>query len=126
MHLTLSPLVILFASGFLVALVAIASILLNDQKVGSAALAAALAAGFAAYTAGTIYAEGLLVVLTNQTSNLWGGAGLVGFAYRHHHRPVPDRSACAGAGHEPAAVDSVCGCHRQHRPACHGGATVLA
>lgn len=72
MNLTLSPLVILFASGFLVALVAIASILLNDQKVGSAALAAALAAGFAAYTAGTIYAEGLLVVLTNQTSNLWG------------------------------------------------------
>ena len=72
MNLTLSPLVILFASGFLVALVAIASILLNDQKVGSASLAAALAAGFAAYTAGTIYAEGLLVVLTNQTSNLWG------------------------------------------------------
>jgi hypothetical protein len=72
MDITFTPLIALFAGGFLVALGGIASILLRDRKVGSAALAAALCGGFAAYTAGTIYSEGVLPVLTNQASNMWG------------------------------------------------------
>lgn len=72
MNLTLTPLLALFAGGFLAALIAIGSILLRDHKIGSAALAAALCGGFAAYTAGTIYAEGLMPILTNQASNMWG------------------------------------------------------
>jgi hypothetical protein len=72
MEITFTPLIALFAGGLLVALGGIASILLRAQKVGSAALAAALCAGFAAYSAGTIYSEGLLPVLANQTSNMWG------------------------------------------------------
>lgn len=72
MNLALTPLTALFAGGFLVAVAAIASIVMREQKIGSAALAAALCGGFAAYTTGTIYAEGVLPVLANQSSNLWG------------------------------------------------------
>lgn len=72
MNLAFTPLTALFTGGFLVAVAAIISIVMRDQKVGSAALAAALCGGFAAYTAATIYAEGLLPILANQTSNLWG------------------------------------------------------
>lgn len=72
MDLSLTPLIALFAGGFLVALAGIAMIVLRAQKVGSAALAAALCGGFAAYTAGTIYSEGVLPVIANQTSNMWG------------------------------------------------------
>jgi hypothetical protein len=72
MDITLTPLIALFAGGFVVALGAIASILLRDQRIGSAALAAALCAGFTAYTAGTIYSEGVVPILANQTSNMWG------------------------------------------------------
>lgn len=72
MNLALTPLTALFAGGFLVAVAAILSIVMREQKIGSAALAAALCGGFAAYTAGTIYSEGLAPVLANHTSNLWG------------------------------------------------------
>jgi hypothetical protein len=72
MNFTLTPLIALFAGGFVAALIAIGSIILRDQKLGSAALAAALCGGFAAFTAGTIYSEGVLPVLANQTSNMWG------------------------------------------------------
>jgi hypothetical protein len=72
MTFTITPLIGLFAVGFLVALVAIGSILARDVKVGSAAIAAALAAGFAAYTAGTIFSEGVEPVFANQTTNMWG------------------------------------------------------
>lgn len=72
MPFTLTPLIALVAGGFLAALIAIGSIALRDRKIGSAALAAALCAGFAAYTAGTIYAEGVMQVLTNQIANMWG------------------------------------------------------
>jgi hypothetical protein len=72
MNLTFTPLIALFAGGFIAALIAIGSILLRDHKVGSAAVAAALCGGFAAYTAGTIYSEGVMPILTNQASNMWG------------------------------------------------------
>jgi len=42
------------------------------ETIGSPAIAAALAGGFAAYSGVTIWAEGLMPVLTNNTSNLWG------------------------------------------------------
>ncbi|MXO50102.1 hypothetical protein GRI42_02140 [Erythrobacter gaetbuli] len=47
-------------------------ILAGSPKTGSATLAAALAAGFAAFTAVTIAREGVLLVWTNHTENLWG------------------------------------------------------
>jgi hypothetical protein len=72
MPFTLTPLIAPVAGGFLAALIAIGSIVLRDRKIGSAALAAAICAGFAAYTAGTIYAEGVMQVLTNQIANMWG------------------------------------------------------
>jgi hypothetical protein len=72
MNFTITPLIGLFAGGFLVALIAIGSILARDLKVGSAALAAALCGGFAAYSAGTIFSEGVEPVFANQTTNMWG------------------------------------------------------
>ncbi len=72
MDITLTPLIALFAGGFVAALAAIATIVLRERKVGSAALAAMLCAGFATYTAGTIYSEGVLPVLANQSGNMWG------------------------------------------------------
>ncbi|MBY6014729.1 hypothetical protein KUV75_07430 [Qipengyuania gaetbuli] len=51
---------------------AIGYVLAGSPKIGSATLAAALAAGFAAFTAVTIAREGVLLVWTNHTENLWG------------------------------------------------------
>ena len=45
---------------------------LISEKVGSAALAAALSGGFGAFTAITILYEGVLPVWLNHTQNLWG------------------------------------------------------
>lgn len=72
MPFTLTPLIALVAGGFLATLIAVGSIVMRDTKIGSAALAAGLCAGFAAFTAGTIYSEGLMQVLTNQIANMWG------------------------------------------------------
>ena len=52
--------------------IAIAYILATAPKVGSAILAAMLAAAFAAYTAGQIYAEGVVMFWENHTANLTG------------------------------------------------------
>jgi len=61
------------ASGGIVAAVAVLLYVLSGSpKVGSAILAAALSAGFAAYTAVTIAQEGVVLVWTNHTQNLWG------------------------------------------------------
>jgi hypothetical protein len=61
------------ASGGIVAAVAVLLYILSGSpKVGSAILAAALSAGFAAYTAVTIAQEGVVLVWTNHTQNLWG------------------------------------------------------
>jgi hypothetical protein len=72
MNVTLTPLLGLFAGGLLAVLIAIGTIVLSDRKVGSAELAAALCGGFAAFTAGVIYAEGALLWVTNHTANMWG------------------------------------------------------
>lgn len=68
----LAPYLALFAGGLVAALAAIGSIVMRRDTIGSPALAAALAAGFAAYSGITIWAEGLTPVLVNHTSNLWG------------------------------------------------------
>ncbi|MEX0343138.1 MAG: hypothetical protein AB3N06_11155 [Erythrobacter sp.] len=63
----------LLASGGIVAAVAVLLYILSGSpKVGSAILAAALSAGFAAYTAVSIAQEGVVLVWTNHTQNLWG------------------------------------------------------
>ena len=72
MDMTLTPLIALFAGGFAIALAAIISVAWKPRQVGSAVLAAALGAGFAAYTAGTIASEGVMQVVTNHTTNMWG------------------------------------------------------
>ncbi|MBX7513036.1 hypothetical protein K3179_00600 [Qipengyuania sp. GH38] len=53
-------------------MLALGYVLAGSPKVGSAILAAALAAGFGAFTAVTIANEGVLLVWTNHTQNLWG------------------------------------------------------
>jgi hypothetical protein len=72
MDAALTPYAALFIGGLVAALVAIGWVLAKPQSSGSPALAAALAAGFGAYTAVTIWAEGVMPVLANHTSNLWG------------------------------------------------------
>ncbi|WP_232725704.1 hypothetical protein [Qipengyuania seohaensis] len=63
---------ILAAGGLASAVIALGYILAGSPKIGSGILAAALAAGFAAFTAVTIAREGVLLVWTNHTQNLWG------------------------------------------------------
>jgi hypothetical protein len=72
MDLALTPYVALFIGGIAAILVAVGWVLARRDTVGSAAIAAALAGGFAAYSGVTIWAEGLMPVLANHTSNLWG------------------------------------------------------
>lgn len=68
----MTPFVALFLGGLIAALIAVVTILSIRQETGSAALAAALAGGFGAYTAVTIAFEGVLPVWLNHTQNLWG------------------------------------------------------
>ena len=63
---------ILAAGGLASAVIALGYILAGSPKIGNAVLAAALAAGFGAFTAVTIAREGVLLVWTNHTQNLWG------------------------------------------------------
>jgi hypothetical protein len=72
MDLVLTPYLALFLGGIAAILVAIGWVLARRETIGSPAIAAALAGGFAAYSGVTIWAEGLMPVLTNNTSNLWG------------------------------------------------------
>ena len=72
MPIALTPYFALFIGGLAATLVAVGWVLARRDLVGSAALAAALCGGFAAYTAVTIWSEGLMPVLVNHTSNLWG------------------------------------------------------
>jgi hypothetical protein len=72
MGFALTPYLALFAGGLAATLVAIGWVIARGQKIGSAALAAALCGGFSAYTAVTIWAEGVMPVIANHTSNLWG------------------------------------------------------
>ena len=72
MDLALTPYVALFIGGIAAILVAVGWVLARRDTIGSPALAAAVAGGFAAYSGVTIWAEGLMPVLANHTSNLWG------------------------------------------------------
>jgi hypothetical protein len=72
MDITFTPYLALFVGGLAAALLAVAWVLAKPQSIGSPALAAALCGGFAAYSGVTIWAEGLMPVLVNHTSNLWG------------------------------------------------------
>ncbi|BBI21305.1 hypothetical protein EKJ_21520 [Qipengyuania flava] len=62
----------LAAGGAVAAIAVLAYILSGSPKVGSAALAAALSAGFGAFTAITIAQDGVVPVWTNHTQNFWG------------------------------------------------------
>ncbi len=68
----LTPHLALFAGGLVATLIAVCWVLAKPKTIGSPVIAAALSAGFAAYSGVTIWAEGLLPVLINHTSNLWG------------------------------------------------------
>lgn len=72
MDINFTPYIALFAGGLAAALVAIGWVLARREAIGSPVLAAALCAGFAAFTGVTIWAEGVMPVLVNHTSNLWG------------------------------------------------------
>jgi hypothetical protein len=66
------PFLALMIGGLACALVAIATVVLRPDGKGNPVLAAALAAGFSAFTAITIVTEGVTPVLVNHASNLWG------------------------------------------------------
>ncbi|WP_155800067.1 hypothetical protein [Porphyrobacter sp. AAP82] len=69
---SLTPFVALAGGGLVLALAAIAAMAARPHAQGNALLAGALSAGFAAFTAVTIAAEGAGPVIINHTSNLWG------------------------------------------------------
>lgn len=69
---TLTPFIALAGGGLVFAVAAILAITLRPGAPGNALLAGALSAGFAAFTAVTIAAEGVFPVILNHTSNLWG------------------------------------------------------
>jgi hypothetical protein len=69
---TLTPFLALAGGGLVFATAAILFVLLRPGLPGNAVLAGALSAGFAAFTAVTIAAEGVFPVILNHTSNLWG------------------------------------------------------
>lgn len=58
--------------GLLAALLAVAHILLRGPTIGNSLIAAMLSGAFAGFTAVTIASEGVILVWTNHTSNLWG------------------------------------------------------
>ncbi len=72
MPAALTPLTALALGGLLFASAAILAMAARPGARGSALLAASLAAGFAAFSAVTIAAEGVFPVILNHTSNLWG------------------------------------------------------
>jgi hypothetical protein len=66
------PFIALAGGGLVFGVAAILSILLRPGAPGSALVAGALSAGFAAFTAVTIATEGVFPVVLNHTTNLWG------------------------------------------------------
>lgn len=69
---TLTPYEILFFAGIAVAGLLILYLAASKKYTESAVLAAAMGAGFAAFTAVTIWAEGIVPVYLNHSTNLWG------------------------------------------------------
>lgn len=70
-NLPLDPLEMFAAIGLAIAVIAIIYTVIAP-RMGMAALAASLAAGFGAYSLVTVYAEGIMQVWSNHTQNLWG------------------------------------------------------
>lgn len=68
----LTPHMILFLAGVGMAILVIGAIAMTRDRIGNAILTAGLAAGFAAFTAVTIWSEGVWLVVENHTLNLWG------------------------------------------------------
>lgn len=68
----MSSYAILASVGLIAALAALAYIVAGRARTGSVLLAAMLSAGFGAFTAVTIFKEGVVPVWLNHTSNLWG------------------------------------------------------
>lgn len=68
----LTPFLALALGGLVCAVAAIVMTFLRPGAPGHALLAGALSAGFAAFTAVTIATEGVLPVIVNHTTNLWG------------------------------------------------------
>ncbi|MEE4316493.1 MAG: hypothetical protein V2I74_05865 [Erythrobacter sp.] len=68
----ITPFLALAGGGLVFGAAAIIATWLRPGAPGNAVLAAALSAGFAAFTAITIAAEGVFPVVLNHTSNLWG------------------------------------------------------
>jgi hypothetical protein len=69
---TLTPFLALALGGLVFGVAAVLSIAARPGAPGNALLAGALSAGFAAFTAVTIAAEGVFPVILNHTTNLWG------------------------------------------------------
>lgn len=69
---TLTPFIALAGGGLVCAVAAILVALTRPNAPGNAMLAAILSAGFAGFTAITIATEGVLPVILNHTSKLWG------------------------------------------------------
>lgn len=63
---------ILAAGGVVAILLALGHILTNREATGSAIFAAGLSGAFLGFTAITVFKEGVLLVWTNHTTNLWG------------------------------------------------------
>ena len=63
---------LLAAGGAVAILLVITHVLTNREATGSALLAAVLSAAFFGYTAITVFKEGVVLVWTNHTTNLWG------------------------------------------------------
>ncbi|MGB7374129.1 hypothetical protein [Pontixanthobacter sp.] len=63
---------LLAIAGLVVALPLLAYLAAAQKLAHSAVIAASLSAGFAAFTAVTIWSEGILPVIANHTVNLWG------------------------------------------------------
>jgi hypothetical protein len=63
---------ILALGGLGFAVTAFIYIIGYKPQIGSAVIAAMLAAGFGAYTGATIFYEGVETVIANHTGNLWG------------------------------------------------------
>lgn len=68
----LTPFLALAGGGLVFTVAAVLAMFLRPLAPGNAVLAGALAAGFAAFSAVTIWAEGVFPVVLNHTSNLWG------------------------------------------------------
>ncbi|MFZ1741446.1 MAG: hypothetical protein WAT93_01255 [Pontixanthobacter sp.] len=70
--MSLSAYEILALAGALIIIPLVIYLATNKRPAESVTVAASLAAGFGAFTAVTIWAEGVLPVIINHTSNLWG------------------------------------------------------